>query len=75
MILSVNNFGDVISDQAKENIFDRFYMEDKSRSRKENSYGLGLAIAKEIVNMHEGKISLVSNEAQGTTFVINLVAI
>lgn len=75
VILSVNNFGEIIPDQAKKNIFDRFYMEDKSRSRTGNSYGLGLAIAKEIVNMHDGKISLVSDEVNGTTFVISLDAI
>ena len=38
-------------------IFDRFYREDKSRNKKKDGYGIGLSMAKSIVDMHRGKIS------------------
>ena len=57
IILSVTDKGDIIPKGEEEKIFERFYRLDKSRSRKENRYGLGLAIAKNIVINHNGKIS------------------
>lgn len=57
ILLSVTDTGDIIPKGEEEKIFERFYRLDKSRSRKENRYGLGLAIAKNIVLNHNGKIS------------------
>ena len=57
ILLSVTDTGDVIPKGEEDKIFERFYRLDKSRSRKENRYGLGLAIAKNIVLNHNGKIS------------------
>ena len=57
IILRVRDTGDVIPVGEEEKIFERFYRLDKSRSRKDNRYGLGLAIAKNIVVNHKGKIS------------------
>ena len=57
ILLSVTDTGDIIPKGEEEKIFERFYRLDKSRSRKENRYGLGLAIAKNIVINHNGKIS------------------
>lgn len=61
---------------AKEDIphlFDRFYRADKSRTKSEASgYGLGLAIAKEIVEKHHGTISVDSKLGQGTSVTIRL---
>lgn len=57
ILLSVTDTGDIIPNGEEEKIFERFYRLDKSRSRKENRYGLGLAIAKNIVINHNGKIS------------------
>lgn len=69
IILSISNEGDEISPEDIEKIFDRFYKVDKSRNRKDNSYGLGLSIAKRIVELHNGNIT-VSSEKGTTTFTI-----
>lgn len=69
IILSVTDTGDLIPKGEEEKIFERFYRLDKSRSRKENRYGLGLAIAKNIVLNHNGKISAES-VGKVTTFKV-----
>ncbi len=69
IILSVTDTGDIIPKGEEERIFERFYRLDKSRSRKENRYGLGLAIAKNIVINHNGKISAES-VGKVTTFKV-----
>lgn len=56
IILLVENEGEAIPKGEEEKIFERFYRVDKARSRKDNRYGLGLAIAKNIVLLHKGKI-------------------
>lgn len=56
--LEVKNKGKEISKEDQEKIFDRFYRADVSRNRNENRYGLGLAIAKNIVKNYNGKISV-----------------
>ena len=58
IIFSVRNRGESIPKEDREKIFERFYRVDKSRNRNENRYGLGLAIAKNIVTMHNGKIKV-----------------
>ena len=71
IILSVRNRGAAIPKEEREKIFERFYRIDKSRNRNENRYGLGLAIAKNITEIHNGKISV--NCASGyTTFTVIL---
>ena len=68
--LSVRNTGSFISKADAERIFDRFYRGDESRSSA--GYGLGLAMAKEIVKAHKGKISVRSSEENGTEFIVTL---
>ena len=61
IILEVKNKGLPISKEDEEKIFERFYKVDTSRNRNSNNYGLGLAIAKNIVDKHSGEISAHSN--------------
>ena len=68
--LSVKNRGEAIPKEDREKIFERFYRADKSRNRNENRYGLGLAIAKNIVSVHDGKISVSCNSGYTTFNVI-----
>lgn len=69
IILTVQNEGSEIPKGEEEKIFERFYRVDKSRNRKEGRYGLGLAIAKNIVLNHKGIISAASKD-EVTTFKV-----
>ena len=73
--LSVQDNGPGISAEHLERVFDRFYRSDSSRTRKYGGAGLGLSISQLIVAGHGGKISVVSQEGQGTTFQVWLPAI
>lgn len=70
IILEVKNRGEPISKDEQEKIFDRFYRVDESRNRNNNRYGLGLAIAKNIVTSHNGKISVNCKDGYTTFKVI-----
>lgn len=71
IIVEISDEGSGISDEIKPYIFDRFYCSDYSHSDKEH-FGLGLSIAKEIIEMHKGKIYTEDNIPQGTCFKIYL---
>ncbi|MFC3801555.1 sensor histidine kinase [Cohnella sp. GCM10012308] len=70
--LAVSNTGAGIPAEHVDRIFDRFYRADASRSRKQGGYGLGLAIAKSIVEQHRGRISAKSVPGERTTFTVTL---
>lgn len=70
-VLTVSNRGKEIPKEIREKIFERFYRADESRNRDTNRYGLGLAIAKNIVENHNGKI-FVESEKGITTFKVVL---
>lgn len=73
VIIAVHDEGIGIDEKDIPYIFDRFYRADKARTKKEeNGYGLGLSIAKKIVDLHEGSISVKNNVEKGTTFVVKL---
>lgn len=62
-----------IDEKDLPHIFDRFYRVDKSRSKNSTSgYGLGLSIAKKIVTVHGGTITVRRNEKHGMTFIVSL---
>ena len=69
IILEVKNTGLPIKKEDEEKIFERFYKVDTSRNRNKDNYGLGLAIAKNIVERHNGVISAHSSDGY-TTFKI-----
>jgi signal transduction histidine kinase len=70
VFLKVNNTGRPIPAIDLPHIFDRFYRADKSRTRELGGYGLGLAIAKSIVENHHAKITVESTINEGTTFTV-----
>ncbi len=69
--IKVINTGQTIRKEEIEQIFDKFYRSDSSRSSKTGGTGLGLAIAKNIIHMHNGKIYAISEE-ETTTFCVVL---
>lgn len=71
-LLSVADTGIGLKDDNKGLIFQRFYREDQARQRKTGGYGLGLSIAKWIVESHGGKISVTDNQPTGTIFNVSI---
>jgi len=70
VLLSVSDTGIGIPEEHRPKIFERFYVVDKSRSRKTGGTGLGLSIVKHIVLAHQGKIDVRSAPGFGTTFSV-----
>lgn len=68
----VKDSGIGISAEALPRIFDRFFRHDKSRTRQSGGQGLGLAIAKGIVNANRGSIHVTSEPGVGSTFKVRL---
>lgn len=61
-----------ISHEDQKRIFERFFKADRSHSRKYDGSGMGLAIVKQIVSLHQGEIRVQSEPGQGTTFIVTL---
>ena len=72
VVLTVADTGNGIDELFREQIFEPFFRVDKSRSRELGGVGLGLAMVREIVRAHDGKIEVRGNEQGGTTFEVRM---
>jgi two-component system phosphate regulon sensor histidine kinase PhoR len=70
LAIDVADTGPGIPPEHQARVFERFYVVDKSRSRRLGGTGLGLSIVKHIVQLHGGTIELRSTEGRGTTFTV-----
>ena len=70
--ISIKDTGEGIPQEDLPNIFERFYRVDRSRTRATGGSGLGLTIAKRLVEAHNGDIDVSSELGKGTTFTITL---
>ncbi len=68
-VFTVTNYGDEISPQDQELIWDVFYKRDKSRNRCDSGHGIGLAIVKRIADLHGGEVGLTVGDGKNTFFI------
>ncbi|MGI9288706.1 MAG: sensor histidine kinase, partial [Pseudomonadales bacterium] len=68
--IAVKDSGIGIAEEDKPNIFDKFYRSEDDSVRERTGHGLGLALVRDIVNLHNGKISVNSELDKGTEFII-----
>ena len=72
LLIKVLDNGPGIPDEDKKRIFDRFYRVDKARTRQKGGFGLGLSLAKQIVEDFKGNIQVRDNKPRGTIFEVKL---
>ena len=72
VILTVSDTGNGIDEAFREQIFEPFFRVDKSRSRELGGVGLGLAMVREVVRVHDGTIEVYTNKHSGTTFEVKM---
>jgi len=71
-VFSVFNTGTGVKEDEKEKIFERFYRSDESRNRATGGYGLGLAIAKSVIDKHKFKVHVENQEGKSICFVVTM---
>lgn len=71
-VLYVYNTGQGIKEEEKDKVFERFFRSDSSRNRSSGGYGLGLAIAKTIIDRHKFRVHIENNPGRGVCFVITM---
>ncbi|MFF2154979.1 sensor histidine kinase [Paenibacillus chitinolyticus] len=72
VIVRISDTGIGISLEDQKRIFERFFKADRSHSRKYSGSGMGLAIVKQIVSLHQGDIRVESEPGRGTTVIVTL---
>ena len=72
LLLTVTDTGPGIPVEQLDKIFDRFYQVDPSHTREHEGTGIGLALTKELVELHHGEILVQSEVGRGTTFIVRL---
>ena len=72
VVLMVSDTGNGIDEAFREQIFEPFFRVDKSRSRELGGVGLGLAMVREVVRVHDGTIEVYTNKHSGTTFEVKM---
>jgi signal transduction histidine kinase len=72
ILTEIKDTGIGIAEEDLDQVFDRFYRVDKSRSKETGSIGLGLSICDEIVKLHGGRIEIRSQVGRGTTVSVYL---
>lgn len=72
LVVAVQDYGEGIPEEDLKKIFNRFYRVDKARARTKGGNGLGLSIAKQLVDNYKGTIIAESTVGEGTTFIISL---
>jgi two-component system, OmpR family, sensor histidine kinase BaeS len=69
-VIEVADTGIGLSADELPHVFDRFWRSDKSRARSRGGAGIGLAIVRELVRAHDGRIDVASRPGQGSTFTV-----
>ena len=72
ILFSIQDTGMGLSESAMEDIFNRFFQVNNQLNRSQDGLGLGLAIAKQLVELHHGKINVTSELGQGSCFTVEL---
>ena len=71
-VLSVFNTGEGIKVEDQDKIFERFFRSDESRNRATGGYGLGLAIAKSIIDKHKFKLNIINQPGESVCFAVTM---
>lgn len=71
-VISIKDTGSGIPSNMMNKIFDRFYQLDNSITREHEGTGIGLALTKELIELHKGKIEVKSSSGEGAEFIVTL---
>ena len=71
-VLAVYNTGSGVPEEDVDKLFERFYRSDESRARSTGGYGLGLSIAKSIIDKHKFKVQVENQEGRSICFVVTM---
>ncbi|NNF67793.1 MAG: PAS domain-containing protein, partial [Gammaproteobacteria bacterium] len=72
LVISVSDDGIGISDEDKLKVFDKFYRSEDEQVRERSGHGLGLSLARDIVHLHGGDLTVQDSETNGSEFVVTL---